>query len=58
MDVIRTVATALPKGGRMVWVSPRPDETAKLARGLGLAVTLRARVTLAGLEAEVQRFER
>jgi hypothetical protein len=41
-----------------VWVSPRPDETAKLARGLGLAVTLRARVTLAGLEAEVQRFER
>ncbi|MFO0608780.1 MAG: HEAT repeat domain-containing protein [Polyangiales bacterium] len=57
-DVLRTVALSLPKGGRMVWVSPRPDDTAKLARTLGLAVTLRTRVALAGLEAEAQRFER
>jgi 23S rRNA G2445 N2-methylase RlmL len=57
-DVLRTVARVIPAGGRMVWVSPRPEATARLARACGFAVTLRTRVVLAGLEAEVQRFER
>ena len=51
-------AALLPRGGRLVWISPRGDETLALATPLGLRNTLRQRVDMAGFWGELQRFER
>jgi predicted RNA methylase len=51
-------AELLVPGGRIVWISPRPDATRARAARLGLRVTFQRRVDMAGFWAEIQRLER
>jgi hypothetical protein len=44
--------------GRLVWISPRGDETAGYAREVGLAAGLRQRVDMGGFWGELQSFSR
>ena len=51
-------AASLVPGGRLVWLSPFPDQTATTGKRLGLKVTRHESVDLGGFQAELQRFER
>jgi hypothetical protein len=57
-QVVRNVASQLGAGGRMVWLSPFPDATARAAQDAGLGVERLEPVDLGGFSAELQRFER
>jgi hypothetical protein len=57
-QVVRNVASQLVPGGRMVWLSPFPEATARAAADAGLAVTRLGPVDLGGFTAELQRFSR
>lgn len=48
----------LARRGRMVWLSPDGEATAREGRRLGLTVAMRQWVDLGGLTVELQRFER
>ena len=56
--VVDNVARQLTSGGRMVWLSPFPDSTARAAAGAGLRVERLSSVDLGGFNAELQRFTR
>ncbi len=49
---------SLVPAGRLVWLSPLPDQTAATARRLGLRVTRHEAVDMGGFFAELQRFDR
>ncbi|MDB4965650.1 MAG: uncharacterized protein JWN44_1339 [Myxococcales bacterium] len=49
-------AELLVRGGRLVWISPRPEETIAYATPHGLRCTYRQRVDMAGFFAEIQYF--
>ena len=51
-------AACLAPAGRLVWLSPLPDQTAATARRAGLKVTRYEPVDLGGFTAELQRLER
>ena len=51
-------ARALVPGGRMVWLSPMDRAVREAGERAGLRLTMRQRVDLGGLEAELQRLER
>jgi precorrin-6B methylase 2 len=51
-------ASVLAPGGRLVWISPRPSDTARRAAAVGLRCALRQKVDMGGFFAELQRFER
>ncbi|HEX8952417.1 MAG TPA: HEAT repeat domain-containing protein, partial [Polyangia bacterium] len=55
-DFLAHAASLLPRGGRLTWISPRGDETLALATPLGLRVTYRQRVDMAGFWGELQSF--
>jgi 23S rRNA G2445 N2-methylase RlmL len=55
-DFLAHAAALLPGGGRLVWISPRGDETLGYATPLGLRCTYRQRVDMAGFWAELQSF--
>ncbi len=57
-QVVRNVAGQLAAGGRMVWLSPFPDATARAAADAGLGVERLTSVDLGGFDAELQRFRR
>lgn len=57
-DFLAHAADVLAPGGRLVWISPRGDETIALAAPLGLRATLRQRVDMAGFWGEIQSFTR
>ncbi|HKY36355.1 MAG TPA: HEAT repeat domain-containing protein [Polyangiaceae bacterium] len=57
-QVVRHVAGQLLPGGRMVWLSPFADATARAAGDAGLAVERLSAVDLGGFSAELQRFSR
>ena len=57
-DFVVRAASHLAKGGRMVWMSPRGEETADLAKANGLIVHTRQRVDIGGITAELQRFDK
>ena len=57
-QVVRNVASQLVPGGRMVWLSPFPEATARAAADAGLSVTRLGPVDLGGFTAELQRFSR
>jgi len=57
-QVVRNVASQLVPGGRMVWLSPFADATARAAADAGLWVERLGLVDLGGFEAELQRFVR
>lgn len=57
-QVVRNVATQLVPGGRMVWLSPFPEATARAAADAGLAAERLNVVDLGGFTAELQRFTR
>jgi Putative RNA methylase family UPF0020/HEAT repeats len=57
-QVVRNVASQLVPGGRMIWLSPFPDATARAALDAGLQVERLAPVDLGGFTAELQRFVR
>jgi hypothetical protein len=57
-DFLTHAAQLLPSGGRLVWISPRGDETLALAEPLGLRCGLRQRVDMAGFWGELQSFTR
>jgi hypothetical protein len=48
----------LAPGGRLVWISPRADDTAARARALGFTLVSRQRVDMAGFWAELQAFRK
>ncbi|HTO54819.1 MAG TPA: HEAT repeat domain-containing protein [Myxococcota bacterium] len=56
--VVRNVAGQLAAGGRMVWLSPFPEATARAAAAAGLQVERLENVDLGGFGAELQRFTR
>jgi 23S rRNA G2445 N2-methylase RlmL len=51
-------ASALLPGGRLVWISPTPGQTAARAARAGLCPTYRQIVDMNGFSAEIQAFER
>jgi hypothetical protein len=55
-QVVRNVAAQLVPGGRMVWLSPFPDATARAAADAGLEAERLAGIDLGGFSAELQRF--
>ncbi|HYP87082.1 MAG TPA: methyltransferase, partial [Polyangiaceae bacterium] len=55
-QVVRNVAGQLVTGGRMVWLSPFPDATARAAADAGLKAERLTAVDLGGFSAELQRF--
>lgn len=55
-QVVRNVAGQLSRQGRMVWLSPFPEATARAAADAGLAVERLGPVDLGGFTAELQRF--
>lgn len=55
-DFLAHAAALLPGGGRLVWISPRGDETLAVATPLGLRCKLRQRVDMAGFWGEIQSF--
>jgi Putative RNA methylase family UPF0020/HEAT repeats len=57
-QVVRNVAGQLVPGGRMVWLSPFADVTARAAADAGLVVERLTPVDLGGFSAELQRFTR
>jgi hypothetical protein len=57
-QVVRNVASQLGPGGRMVWLSPFADATARAASDAGLRVERLSQVDLGGFTAELQRFTR
>jgi tRNA G10 N-methylase Trm11 len=57
-QVVRNVASQLVPGGRMVWLSPFPEATARAAADTGLNVEQLTSVDIGGFEAELQRFVR
>lgn len=57
-QVVRNVAGQLVPGGRMVWLSPFADATARAASDAGLRVERLSPVDLGGFNAELQRFSR
>lgn len=57
-QVVRNVAAQLTPAGRMVWLSPFPEATARAAADAGLAVERLGPVDLGGFSAELQRFVR
>ena len=57
-QVVRNVAGQLVPGGRMVWLSPFPDATARAATDAGLSSERLGPVDLGGFDAELQRFTR
>jgi len=57
-QVVRNVAGQLAPGGRMVWLSPFPDATARAAADAGLSVDRLGPVDLGGFTADLQRFTR
>lgn len=57
-QVVRNVASQLVPGGRVVWLSPFAEATARAALDAGLSVERLAPVDLGGFEAELQRFVR
>jgi predicted RNA methylase len=57
-DFLAHAARLLPSGGRLVWISPRGDETLALAEPLGLRCGLRQRIDMAGFWGELQAFTR
>ncbi len=57
-QVVRNVAGQLAPRGRMVWLSPFPDATARAAADAGLSVERLGPVDLGGFTADLQRFTR
>jgi hypothetical protein len=57
-QVVRNVASQLVPGGRMVWLSPFPDATARAASDAGLRIERLGPVDLGGFTAELQRYTR
>lgn len=57
-QVVRNVAAQLVPGGRMIWLSPFPDATARAASDAGLEVSRLGAVDLGGFDAELQRYVR
>jgi hypothetical protein len=57
-QVVRNVAAQLVPGGRMVWLSPFAEATARAAADAGLSVERLGPVDLGGFSAELQRFVR
>jgi predicted RNA methylase len=57
-EFLAHAAQLLPRGGRLTWISPRGDETLGVATPLGLQVTYRQRVDMAGFWGEIQSFTR
>jgi 23S rRNA G2445 N2-methylase RlmL len=55
-EFLTHAVTVLAPRGRIVWISPRGDETVAYATELGLRATLRQRVDMGGFWAEIQAF--
>jgi 23S rRNA G2445 N2-methylase RlmL len=55
-DFLAHASKIMPRGARLVWISPRGNETLAVATPLGLRVTYRQRVDMAGFWAEIQSF--
>ncbi len=51
------VAEVLAPRGRLAWISPRPQDTARLAAEVGLRVLDRRTIDMGGFFAELQLFE-
>ena len=49
-----TACHNLARGGRLVWLSPLPDRTARAARAVGFDVQRRESIDLGGFHAELQ----
>jgi 23S rRNA G2445 N2-methylase RlmL len=57
-NFLEHAAMLLPRDGRLVWISPRANETLALATPLGLRCTHRQRVDMSGFWGEIQSFVR
>lgn len=51
-------ARALAPGGRLVWITPAPKQTTKVAENLGLRRTRALAVDLGGVRGHLERWER
>lgn len=55
---IRHAADMLVPGGRLVWVSPFPEDNLEEARKAGLKLLFKQDVDMGGFEGQIQKFER
>jgi tRNA G10 N-methylase Trm11 len=51
-------AEVLQPGGRLVWISPRPDDGARRAAACGLRLDFERDVDMGGFAARIQRFRK
>lgn len=58
VEVAAHIARQLAPGGRLVWVSPFPEETRQVLEAHGLTMTHRSMVDMGGFDAEMQRAEK
>jgi hypothetical protein len=55
---VRHAASVLRPGGRLVWLSPLPQHTARIARDASLLVQDGPEVDLGGFQAQLQLCQR
>jgi precorrin-6B methylase 2 len=55
-EFLAHAANVLAPGGRLVWISPRADDTVVRAKKLGFEIVSRQRIDMAGFWAELQAF--
>ena len=56
--VLPVIARRLARGGRLVWITPAPQQTTRVAEGLGLRRTFHTAIDLGGVHGRLERWQR
>ena len=56
--VLPVIARRLARGGRLVWITPAPQQTARVAEQLGLRRTFHTGIDLGGVRGRLERWQR
>jgi protein-L-isoaspartate O-methyltransferase len=56
--VLPVIARRLARGGRLVWITPAPQQTTRVAEGLGLRRTFHTGIDLGGVRGRLERWQR
>jgi len=56
--VLPVIARRLARGGRLVWITPAPQQTAKVAEQLGLTRVFHTGIDLGGVRGRLERWRR
>ncbi|MEO6774646.1 MAG: methyltransferase, partial [Kofleriaceae bacterium] len=56
--VLPVIARRLARGGRLVWITPAPQQTTPVAEQLGLRRTFHTGIDLGGVRGRLERWQR